>query len=417
MPVTHRKVSTVPDVGNATLVQPQSDWNDTHSVANTVNTYTTSQGLAWGTQESVYGVAGASAITITLPTAVGHSGERFRLKRLNSTAGNVILATTSSQTIDGAATKTLTAQYQWIEVESDGANWEIFAQSSTGGGGTPGGSDTQIQYNDAGTFAGSDLTSDGSDGILGAPATVGGNIGGRVHIVGGLGKTTGAGGQVRIEGGQGDGSDDAAGGAIYVLAAAGTGVNNGLQPGGAADVIGGLGAYAGSGGAVRLLGGESGNQNGSGGEARVAGGNANGGSGTGKGGDVLIYSGSAAGTGKQGIVALSGALGLGAGNSFTNGDATPDVGGDCFFTVTNTGATTITSFDGGITDGSSNGRRQVITLLFFDANTTINNSGNIKLAGGTFTSSINATISFVFVKKTVATTGNFWFELHRSANS
>jgi hypothetical protein len=37
----------------------------------------------------------------------------------------VTIGTTGAQTIDGAATKTLTAQYQLLTVLSDGANWLV----------------------------------------------------------------------------------------------------------------------------------------------------------------------------------------------------------------------------------------------------------------------------------------------------
>jgi len=64
----------------------------------------------------------AGANTITLPTAVGITGYQFVIK--NTANATVTLATTSSQTIDGAATQSLT-QYQSLTVVSNGANWII----------------------------------------------------------------------------------------------------------------------------------------------------------------------------------------------------------------------------------------------------------------------------------------------------
>lgn len=61
---------------------------------------------------------------------------------------------------------------------------------------------------------------------------------------------------------------------------------------------------------------------------------------------------------------------------FTDADATPDVGNGNFFKTANTGATTITMFDGG-----TNG--QIINVLIGDANTTIDFTGtNLKGNGG-----------------------------------
>jgi len=74
---------------------------------------------------TILGDASGGAITLTLPTSVGATGQIYQLKRLNSGANNVTVATTSSQTIDGATTYTLSMQYENITVQSDGANWVI----------------------------------------------------------------------------------------------------------------------------------------------------------------------------------------------------------------------------------------------------------------------------------------------------
>jgi hypothetical protein len=64
----------------------------------------------------------ANTFTVTLPTAVGVTGQVYVVK--NSGAGTITLATTSSQTIDGTTTKTL-AQFASYMVMSNGANWII----------------------------------------------------------------------------------------------------------------------------------------------------------------------------------------------------------------------------------------------------------------------------------------------------
>jgi hypothetical protein len=61
-----------------------------------------------------------AALTATLPTAVGNKN-MYTVKRTGT--GNVTVATTSSQTIDGAANFLIDVQYQSIDVISDGANW------------------------------------------------------------------------------------------------------------------------------------------------------------------------------------------------------------------------------------------------------------------------------------------------------
>jgi hypothetical protein len=76
--------------------------------------------------------AASGNVTITLPTAVGISGRSYTIKRTDSTTSNTVtVATTASQTIDGATTYTsLWAQYTYLQVISDGANWWIVDTST-----------------------------------------------------------------------------------------------------------------------------------------------------------------------------------------------------------------------------------------------------------------------------------------------
>lgn len=67
----------------------------------------------------------SGAFTTTLPTAVGVTGQMYIVKRINSGANNITIATTSSQTIDGATSYLLTNQYDSLKVISDGANWQV----------------------------------------------------------------------------------------------------------------------------------------------------------------------------------------------------------------------------------------------------------------------------------------------------
>lgn len=67
----------------------------------------------------------ATAVCIlTLPTAASVAGKTFKIKNSIAAGGNVTLATTSSQTIDGALTR-LVDKYQALTVVSDGTNWMV----------------------------------------------------------------------------------------------------------------------------------------------------------------------------------------------------------------------------------------------------------------------------------------------------
>lgn len=67
--------------------------------------------------------ATTAAFTVTLPTAVGNSGLEYKIKKIDSSANAVTVGTTSSQTIDGVTTYSLPAQWNWVVLQSDGANW------------------------------------------------------------------------------------------------------------------------------------------------------------------------------------------------------------------------------------------------------------------------------------------------------
>ena len=66
--------------------------------------------------------AGGS-FTITLPDATVWKDRHITLKQISAT--NTLTIDTLGETIDGAASKTLSAQYAILTVHSDGINWHI----------------------------------------------------------------------------------------------------------------------------------------------------------------------------------------------------------------------------------------------------------------------------------------------------
>lgn len=65
--------------------------------------------------------------TVTLPTAVGIAGKVYTVEQIFAFTSGTTIATTGGQTINGAGTATLGAQYKFKAVISDGANWFIIA--------------------------------------------------------------------------------------------------------------------------------------------------------------------------------------------------------------------------------------------------------------------------------------------------
>lgn len=101
----------------------------------------------------------SAAFTVTLPTAVGQGGKSIGVIKTDSTAANKIsFATTSSQTIGGAAASTVFAMTlnEGFIFTSDNANWQItshtfdaspqtFTSTFASSGGTPGVPGTNTQ--------------------------------------------------------------------------------------------------------------------------------------------------------------------------------------------------------------------------------------------------------------------------------
>jgi hypothetical protein len=97
--------------------------------------------------------------TFTLPTAVGIQGRLYLLKNLQ-TANALTIATTSAQTIDGAAPGTITNGC--LQVVSDGSNWRI-----AGACGFP-----LTSLTSGGVIYASSAVSVASSGVLGAGQVV-----------------------------------------------------------------------------------------------------------------------------------------------------------------------------------------------------------------------------------------------------
>jgi hypothetical protein len=81
------------------------------------------------TDEIIAVDASGAARTMTLPTAVSVSGATYTIKKTDSSANAVTVATTSSQTIDGSTTYSLATQYKYVTVSSNGANWLIISNN------------------------------------------------------------------------------------------------------------------------------------------------------------------------------------------------------------------------------------------------------------------------------------------------
>jgi hypothetical protein len=67
-------------------------------------------------------------VTINLPTAAKIKGKEYTIKKVVA-ANSVIVDGSGAETIDGAATYTMTAQWKYVRVRSNGTNWIIVANN------------------------------------------------------------------------------------------------------------------------------------------------------------------------------------------------------------------------------------------------------------------------------------------------
>ncbi|MFT3935865.1 MAG: tail fiber domain-containing protein [Chitinophagaceae bacterium] len=82
--------------------------------------------------DNMLSFTGTSAATLTLPDATTCSGRVYWIKNNSSNASALTIATTSSQTIDGIASWSLTQTNKAMRVASNGANWLVLAESLPG---------------------------------------------------------------------------------------------------------------------------------------------------------------------------------------------------------------------------------------------------------------------------------------------
>ncbi len=82
-----------------------------------------------GVDQLVLVDATAGPVTVTLQRADGSGGKRFCIKKIDGSANVVTIDTQFSQTIDGAATHSISSQNEFVDLLSDNENWLIVGES------------------------------------------------------------------------------------------------------------------------------------------------------------------------------------------------------------------------------------------------------------------------------------------------
>ncbi len=185
----------------------------------------------------------------------------------------------------------------------------VFSASSVSGGGTPAGANTQIQFNDNGSFgANSNFTynpSVGGNFVVRAQSGTDAMTGGGISVMGGLGGTNGTGGAVLVLAGDG-GTTGGIGGAVQIIAGD---AQSSVATGGRILIQSGNG-QDGDAGFIDIYSGASASGGGSGGNITLQGGSGDfganialqGGFGNDTGGFIVLKPGNSATTGGRGTI-------------------------------------------------------------------------------------------------------------------
>lgn len=109
---------------------PNSNLHVVGSVALTVSAVSADTTLTSGNCIVLVDATGGNR-TMSLQAASTMTGRIYVIKKTDASANTVIVDGSSSETIDGALTKTLGSQHAAITIVSDGTNWRIVSQMGT----------------------------------------------------------------------------------------------------------------------------------------------------------------------------------------------------------------------------------------------------------------------------------------------
>jgi len=146
--------ATLDDDGNLTTNNIRPAYTTIATAAGTTVLTVTS------TQQQFF--TGATTQTVTLPVASTLAlGYQFRV--VNNSSGSVTVQSSGSNSVQVMVGATSAIYTCILTSGTSAASWSVAYFAAAGGGGTPGGSTTQIQYNNAGAFGGdSGFTTNGS---------------------------------------------------------------------------------------------------------------------------------------------------------------------------------------------------------------------------------------------------------------
>lgn len=93
----------------------------------TYNRAVAASGAVTSQDQFLIATGGGAGITLTLPTALSMFRRTLIFKKIDAGVGAVTIDGAGAETIDGAATRVLAAQFDFVQIYSDGATWWVIA--------------------------------------------------------------------------------------------------------------------------------------------------------------------------------------------------------------------------------------------------------------------------------------------------
>jgi len=116
---------TVDATGNMYPISPNTPAPIVPTTGATTVPLNSNRNITSATNSVFLCTSGSGGITLTLPSAVPYASYVYYIKKVDTGVGSVNIITTSSQTIDSNIGYNLVNKGQFVQVVSDGSNWQV----------------------------------------------------------------------------------------------------------------------------------------------------------------------------------------------------------------------------------------------------------------------------------------------------